>query len=91
VLSQIPSEDVEQLFYSPNELGMVVLCKSVGMDWHRAEVIISTTPLGEKYEQPQIDELHEQFETLSAASAQRLLRFWQGRQAVIRTIARKSG
>jgi hypothetical protein len=90
VLSQIPCDEVQQLFYSPNELGMVVLCKSIGLDWHRAEVIISATSVGQEHEQPQIDDLHNQFEALSVASAQRLLRFWQGRQAVIRAIGKKS-
>ena len=91
VLSQISSDDIQHLFYSSNELGMVVLCRSIGLDWHRAEVIISATPFGQKYEQPQIDELHSQFDALTAASAQRLLRFWQGRQAVLRAMAKKSG
>jgi hypothetical protein len=90
VLSQLPNQDVEQLFYSPNELGMVVLCRSLGFDWHRAGVIISATPVGQQYEQPQLDELHEQFEALSVASAQRLLRFWQGRQAVVRAMGKKT-
>jgi uncharacterized protein (DUF2336 family) len=89
VLSQASCEDIQHLFYSPNELGMVVLCRSIGLDWHRAEVIISATPVGQAYEQPQIDELHDQFEALSGASAQRLLRFWQGRQAVLRAMAKK--
>jgi hypothetical protein len=89
VLGQVSSEDIQQLFYSPNELGMVVLCRSIGLDWHRAEVIISATPVGQTYEQPQIDELHDQFEAMSVASAQRLLRFWQGRQSVLRAIAKK--
>ena len=89
VLGQVSCEDIQQLFYSPNEFGMVVLCRSIGLDWHRAEVIISATPVGQTYEQPQIDELHDQYEAMSVASAQRLLRFWQGRQAVLRAMAKK--
>jgi uncharacterized protein (DUF2336 family) len=89
VLSQLPSDDIEQLFYSPNELGMIVLCKSLSLDWHRSSVVISATPLAQTYEQPQLDELHEQFEVLSVASAQRLLRFWQGRQAVVRAMGKR--
>jgi uncharacterized protein (DUF2336 family) len=90
VLSQIPSEEIEQLFFSRNELGMVVLCKSMNLDWHRSVVIISATPVAQTYEQPQLDDLQEQFETLSVASAQRLLRFWQGRQAVVRAMNKKA-
>jgi len=90
LLSQISSEEIEQLFYSPNELGMVVLCKSLNLDWHRTEVVISATPAAQQYEQPQLDELREQFNALAIPSAQRLMRFWQGRQAVVRAMG-KSG
>jgi uncharacterized protein (DUF2336 family) len=86
VLGQLPAQDVEQLFYSANDLGMVVLCRSLGLDWHRTEVVISATPSAQQHEQPQIDDLHKQFDMLSAASAKRLLRFWQGRQAVVRAM-----
>lgn len=89
VLGQISNQDIEQLFYSANELGMVVLCKSLGFDWHRTEVIISATPAAQQYEQPQFDDIHKQFDALSTASAQRLLRFWQGRQAVVRAMAKQ--
>jgi hypothetical protein len=89
VLGQIPAQDVEQLFFSANDLGMVVLCRSLGLDWHRTEVIMSATPAAQQHEQPQLDDLHKQFDALSAASAQRLLRFWQGRQAVVRAMAKQ--
>jgi uncharacterized protein (DUF2336 family) len=89
VLGQLPAQDVERLFYSANDLGMVVLCRSLGLDWHRTEVIISVTPAAQQHEQPELDDLHRQFDALSAASAQRLLRFWQGRQAVVRAMARQ--
>jgi hypothetical protein len=65
---------------------MVVLCRSLGLDWHRTEVVISATPAAQQHEQAQIDDLHKQFDMLSAASAKRLLRFWQGRQAVVRAM-----
>jgi hypothetical protein len=39
-------------------------------------------------DQPQLDELSEQYEALSTTSAQRLLRFWEGRQAIISAVAR---
>ena len=53
-------------------------------------MVIGATPTGEKYEQAELDEIQEQFEALSLKSAQRLLRFWQGRQAVIKAMAQKS-
>ncbi len=91
ILSQISSEEIEQLFYSPNELGMLVLCKSIGFDWQRSEILILATPAGQNYEQAQLDDLRVQFDALSTASAQRLLRFWQGRQAVVRAMKKTGG
>jgi hypothetical protein len=90
ILSQISPDEVEQLFFSANELGIVVLCKSLNLDWHKAEVIISAAPATQDFEQAQFDEVRDQFETLSPASAQRLLRFWQGRQAVVKAMAKKA-
>ena len=39
-------------------------------------------------DQPQLNELHEQYDALSTSSAQRMLRFWEGRHAVISAVAR---
>jgi uncharacterized protein (DUF2336 family) len=90
IISGVSNDEVEQLFYSPNELGMLVFCKSLGFDWQRAEMLILATPNAQNYEQEQLDELQTQYDKLSAASAQRLLRFWQGRQAVVKAMAKKT-
>ena len=87
-LSGSPFDVVEHLFYSRNGLGVVMLCKAVGFDWISTEAIISAAPMMRDFDQPQLDELHEQFDALSTSSAQRLLRFWEGRQAVISAVAR---
>jgi uncharacterized protein (DUF2336 family) len=79
---------VEHLFYSRNGLGVVMLCKAVGFDWISTEAIISASPMMRDFDQPQLDELHELYDALSTSSAQRLLRFWEGRQAVISAVAR---
>lgn len=91
IISQVPNDELEQLFYSPNELGMMVLCKSLGFDWQRAEMLILAMPTTQGFEQDQLDDLQAQFDILSMASAQRLLRFWQGRQAVVKAMAKKMG
>ncbi len=87
-LSGSPFDVVEHLFYSSTGLGAVMLCKAVGFDWISTEAIISASPATCDFDQRQLDELREQYDALSAGSAQRLLRFWEGRQAVIRAIAR---
>jgi uncharacterized protein (DUF2336 family) len=90
ILSQISADEIEQLFFSANELGMIVLCKSLNLDWHKAEVIISAAPATQDFEQAQFDDARGQFDALSVPSAQRLLRFWQGRQAVVKAMANKA-
>ncbi len=87
-LSGSPFDVVEHLFYSRNGLGVVMLCKAVAFDWISTEAIVSASPMMRDFDQPQLDELREQFDALSTGSAQRLLRFWEGRQAVISAVAR---
>ena len=71
--------------------GMIgpVLCKSLALDWQRAEMLVLATPNAQSYEQEQIDDLATHYDRLAVASAQRLLRFWQGRQAVVRAMNKK--
>jgi uncharacterized protein (DUF2336 family) len=87
-LSGSPFDVVEHLFYSRNGLGVVMLCKAVGFDWISTEAIMSASPTMCDFDQPQLDELHEQYDALSTSSAQRMLRFWEGRHAVISAVAR---
>jgi len=89
IISGVSNDEVEQLFYSPNELGMMVLCKSLALDWQRAEMLILATPNAQSFEQEQLDDLQAHYERLSTPSAQRLMRFWQGRQAVVKAMSKK--
>ena len=89
IISGISNDEAEQLFYSPNELGMLVFCKSLGFDWQRAEILILATPNAQSFEQERLDELAAHYDRLVIASAQRLLRFWQGRQAVVKAMGKK--
>ncbi len=81
ILSGTPAEDVDRLFHAANGFGLMALCKSLSLDWLTAGSIITlsaaTSPL---------EELQEQFAALSVQSAQRLLRFWQGRQKVAKHV-----
>jgi uncharacterized protein (DUF2336 family) len=90
MLSQVPIEDVERLFYSPNGLGMVVLCKALGLDWQSADMVIAATPFAQKATPIDLDEVREQYGAFAVSSAQRVLRFWQGRQAVVKAMAAKT-
>jgi Uncharacterised protein conserved in bacteria (DUF2336) len=85
ILSGAPVEDVDRLFHAVNGFGLMVLCKSMSLEWQIACSIITlsatTSPL---------EELHEQFAALSVQTAQRLLRFWQGRQKVAKHVFQAS-
>ena len=81
VLSAVPIELVDRLLYDPSPYGIMVLCKVTALHWGvtRAVLLIRPRQNGE----PPLDEdtLYDDYESLSASSAQRMLRFWQSRQA----------
>jgi len=79
VLSAVPVEAIDRLFSVPNAFGLMTLCRSVLLDWQSAWTVIMASA-GAAMLQANTDALREQYETLSPASAQRLMRFWQTRQ-----------
>jgi hypothetical protein len=77
ILSGVPAEQIDRLLHTANGFGLMVLCKSLAMEWQDAYVVIMASHAAE-----QSVELREQYAALTAPSAQRVLRFWQGRQKV---------
>jgi hypothetical protein len=78
ILSGLPFEQITRLSLASNGFGLMVLCKTLQLDWHAAHIVIlASQTLEEKY-----DELCSQYNALSIESAQRLVRFWQARQKV---------
>jgi uncharacterized protein (DUF2336 family) len=86
VLSGVPFEQIECLFRASNGFGLMVICKTLMLDWQVASEIISASEVGEE----QLGELGEQYNALPVASAQRLFRFWQGRQRVLKHFQKAS-
>jgi uncharacterized protein (DUF2336 family) len=80
LLSLAPFEQIERIFLAPNGFGLMVLCKSLAFDWQTASAII----LASQAAKEQHEELRNQYDALSVASAQRLFRFWHGRQNVLK-------
>ena len=78
VLIAVPFEQIDRLFHTSNGFGLMVLCKTLALEWRSAELIILSSLTAEE----QLEELRIQFDTLSIASAQRLFRCWVGRQKV---------
>ena len=80
LLSGASIEQVDRLFHAATGFGLMVLCKSLAFDWHSAYIIIMATPAAANMEAAELEDLSEQYAAFSAPSAQRVLRFWQGRQ-----------
>ena len=81
-LSAVEVEDVEALFYTPGYMGLMVLCKTVQLNWDTLYAVLTARPdAPAKHEFPYMD-VHEQYRQLSMQSAQQLLRFWVGRRKI---------
>jgi hypothetical protein len=78
ILSGLPFEQIARLSLASNGFGLMVLCKTLQLDWQGTNLVILASQTVEE----QYDELCNQYEALSIASAQRIVRFWQARQKV---------
>ena len=85
ILSGVSVEQIDRLFLTGNGFGLMVLCKSLSLEWQDACVIIMASRAS-----AQTMELREQYAALTVPSAQRVLRFWQGRQTVAKRIFQAS-
>lgn len=81
VLSGLPVDDVYRLFQAPSAFGLLSLCRSIMLDWNAASAVIATRPDGLEAEGESFGELYSQYEALSAAAAQQLIRHWKHRGA----------
>lgn len=82
VLSGVPMDQIDTLLQASNGFGLMVLCKSIALEWNTACSVIMARPAGLRLRTSELDELSEQYRALSVASAQKLIHFWLGRQKV---------
>ena len=59
-----------------------MLCKTVGLEMDTAYAVVMAARSEQSANKEVSDDFCEYYDSLSLASAQRLLRFWQGRQKV---------
>jgi uncharacterized protein (DUF2336 family) len=59
---------------------ILILCKSAGWGWATARAIVGLMPGAPEMTEQHLDATYVNFERLSAATAQRVLRFWQVHQ-----------
>jgi uncharacterized protein (DUF2336 family) len=78
-LCQVPVEVVDRLMNGERADPVLILARSANFGWPTVKAVISARP-GPKPTSQVIDAAFENFERLTAATAQRVVRFWQVRQ-----------
>jgi uncharacterized protein (DUF2336 family) len=80
-LSGVPIEAVDRLAGGERPDPVLILCKAVGFSWATARAIIAAHPGSKTISNQALDSAYSNFERLSPTTAQRVVRFWQVRQA----------
>jgi uncharacterized protein (DUF2336 family) len=75
----VPVEVVDRLMSGERADPVLILARAAGFGWPTVKAIINARP-GAKASSQTIDASFENFERLTAATAQRVVRFWQVRQ-----------
>lgn len=75
----VPVDVVDRLMCGERADPVLILARAVGFGWQTVREIIAARP-GNKPTQQILDAALENFERLTAATAQRVVRFWQVRQ-----------
>jgi len=78
-LCAVPVEVVDRLMSGERADPVLILARAAGFGWPTVREVISARP-GAKPTNDVIDAAFENFERLTAATAQRVVRFWQVRQ-----------
>jgi uncharacterized protein (DUF2336 family) len=78
-LCAVPVEVVDRLMSGERADPVLILARAAGFGWSTVREIISARP-GSKPNGDTLDAAFENFERLTAATAQRVVRFWQVRQ-----------
>jgi len=71
---------VDRILHDPGHYGVLVLCRSIGVEWRTAQAVMSIPRMGMEPRSLAIEDVYEEYQTLGIDTAQRLLRFWKVRQ-----------
>ena len=82
VLSKIPREPIYKLICDQYGFGTMVLCKALNLDWFTAHSVLTVNSLVRTSRTMELEELQDDFESLSVSSAQQILWYWRGRTQV---------
>jgi len=83
-LSSVPIEVVDRLMSGDRPDPVLILCKAGGWGWQTARAIILSRPAAKTASSQALDNAFANFERLSPATAQRVMRFWQARPPAAR-------
>lgn len=75
----VPVEVVDRLMNGDRADPVLILARAVGFGWPTVRAVLRARP-GPKPSPQSLDVAHENFERLTATTAQRVVRFWQVRQ-----------
>ncbi|HWU25627.1 MAG TPA: DUF2336 domain-containing protein [Rhizomicrobium sp.] len=78
-LCAVPVEVVDRLMNGERADPVLILARAVGFGWPTVKAIINARP-GSKPSTQTLDSARENFDRLTATTAQRVVRFWQVRQ-----------
>jgi len=78
-LCAVPVDVVDRLMNGERADPVLILARSAGFGWPTVREVINARP-GSKPSAQTLDAAYENFERLTAATAQRVVRFWQVRQ-----------
>jgi len=78
LLCAVPIDVVDRLMGGDRPDPILILCKAVGWSWPTARAVILSRP-DVKCSSTALDNAFSNFERLSPATAQRVMRFWQAR------------
>ena len=84
-LCVVPIDVVDRLMGGERPDPILILCKSAGWEWPTVKALIMARPGSKGASSAGLDTAFSNFERLSPATAQRVMRFWQARPAGIST------
>jgi len=80
-LAKVPINVVDRLMGADQPDPVLILCKAMGLGWPTVKAIITLQADGEAMPTQEVDGAFANFGRLSEPTAQRVVRFWQVRQA----------
>jgi uncharacterized protein (DUF2336 family) len=81
VMSGAPVKLMEKLLQSDHFTALLIPCKASGLEWTTVRMLLTCRTVGRRTSAQDLDQASTDYFKLSTSSAQRVLRFWQVRQA----------